>query len=1195
MKKSNRFSVRVSALVLALVMVFTFSVPAFAAGDGFVTTDYYTISYDSTTTPPQIIVTVDAAKLGEFASDPTFSKAELTKFLPEILANAIENRTIPSIEELIDFLPDDMLTYEGITKIIPEGIFTSLLTADKLNELLSQEAMNELLTKDVMNSLLTKDVLNQLLTDEVKEELLTAEVINSLLTKEVKEELLTTEVINSLLTKDVKNTLFTECATEIKALVTNDVIETLIGTAEEAKSFVDKGIIDISAVQNLLESSELLEASGSADPEATALQLAINNHSAELAGLLSAKLDDVIDVVGFDKIISAVTLDKIIETVTLDKIIEVVTLDKIIETVTLDKIIEKVTLDKIIEVVTLEKIIEKVTLDKIIEVVTLDKIIETVTLDKIIEVVTLEKIISTVGVDNIVTAVGLDNIIKAVDKSKLTTFIKNSVSNIILNQVDAITLYTESNGANVTETVFAPNSNDSGFNLNLAGFANVVAKSLPTVDTLSNMADGDILYHIGFAMDFASGSEAGIEIAVKVEGNTSTIKQYANKVFSVFNYQVLDDVHVDVNIDDTAHPLFAKALEKALTTDKLTDAQKAELFTLFTKKGEDLIDALEALDISILTDRVSELEEARDKIVSALKTAMEKLPEKYQDITLASLYEGNGSFAFDESASISTSKLIDKLAAMMGISANEFDSWFTYDETIDGAFCLNVQMADVYRVTYYNENNEPVYTTFLPAGASLEVINANTAAIKDLASDGWMDADGNVVTEMPAYDIDLFEEVDTQRQMRYAIFVARGETVAKIPFYEGATKLSYVPEVPARKGYSGKWEDYTLGNSDITINAIYTNITHYATFMADGKVVDIVKFYEGDEVLSIVPKVPVKDYCDGKWEYYTLGKQDIVIKAIYTNRVHYATFMADGVVVDVVEFNEGTFMIQNPPAVPAKENYRGEWELYQLGATDVTINAVYTRLPYTIVFDANGGTGTMLNQVIDYDVQVALNANTFTREGYKFTGWNTKADGTGITYKDGMSVKNLAVSGEVTLYAQWEVIVPDTYTVTFMADGVVVDTVTFEKGAANLSRVPAVPAKAGYTGVWEVYVLGEADITVNAIYTANTYKIVFNANGGTGAMANMTVTYDETVQLTANAFTQEGYTFKCWNTKVDGTGTVYTDGVSVKNLAEDGEVTLYAQWEVIEKNWTPLIITAAVIGGLVAVGAVVFFVVKKKK
>lgn len=59
-------------------------------------------------------------------------------------------------------------------------------------------------------------------------------------------------------------------------------------------------------------------------------------------------------------------------------------------------------------------------------------------------------------------------------------------------------------------------------------------------------------------------------------------------------------------------------------------------------------------------------------------------------------------------------------------------------------------------------------------------------------------------------------------------------------------------------------------------------------------------------------------------------------------------------------------------------------------------------------------------------------ANQFTRTGYTFTGWNTKADGTGIAYQAGAAIAYPAEGKTLTLYAQWKV---SSHTVTFDANG----------------------------------------------------------------------------------------------------------------------------------------------------------------
>ena len=54
-----------------------------------------------------------------------------------------------------------------------------------------------------------------------------------------------------------------------------------------------------------------------------------------------------------------------------------------------------------------------------------------------------------------------------------------------------------------------------------------------------------------------------------------------------------------------------------------------------------------------------------------------------------------------------------------------------------------------------------------------------------------------------------------------------------------------------------------------------------------------------------------------------------------------------------------------------------------------------------------------------YGVEAALPANAYARDGYAFAGWSTSPDGSGTLYADGQSVRDLAESGTVTLYAQW--------------------------------------------------------------------------------------------------------------------------------------------------------------------------------
>ncbi|WP_225318069.1 InlB B-repeat-containing protein [Flavobacterium luteum] len=71
---------------------------------------------------------------------------------------------------------------------------------------------------------------------------------------------------------------------------------------------------------------------------------------------------------------------------------------------------------------------------------------------------------------------------------------------------------------------------------------------------------------------------------------------------------------------------------------------------------------------------------------------------------------------------------------------------------------------------------------------------------------------------------------------------------------------------------------------------------------------------------------------------------------------------------------------------------------------------------YNVTFDANGGSGSMAVQTIDYNVSANLRTNAFTRTGYTFSGWATTSVGT-VAYANSASYTMGAT--DVTLFAKW--------------------------------------------------------------------------------------------------------------------------------------------------------------------------------
>lgn len=80
---------------------------------------------------------------------------------------------------------------------------------------------------------------------------------------------------------------------------------------------------------------------------------------------------------------------------------------------------------------------------------------------------------------------------------------------------------------------------------------------------------------------------------------------------------------------------------------------------------------------------------------------------------------------------------------------------------------------------------------------------------------------------------------------------------------------------------------------------------------------------------------------------------------------------------------------------------------------------------FTLSFDGNGSTsGSMVTKPALENSVFSLEPNTFEKNGFVFTGWNTEADGSGTAYADSGSF-TMPLDGE-TLYAQWTLKMPDT-------------------------------------------------------------------------------------------------------------------------------------------------------------------------
>jgi len=234
-------------------------------------------------------------------------------------------------------------------------------------------------------------------------------------------------------------------------------------------------------------------------------------------------------------------------------------------------------------------------------------------------------------------------------------------------------------------------------------------------------------------------------------------------------------------------------------------------------------------------------------------------------------------------------------------------------------------------------------------------------------------------------------------------------------------------------------------------------------------------------------------------------------------------------------------------------------------ATNHTITAMWTPNIYTVRFNGNGGTGTMADQTFTYDAAQALRLNTFTRSGYTFAGWAT--NGTTVAFSNGQTVSNLTAvnSAIVTLTAQWAVAV----TVTFNGNGGIPSSTNIIQtvGMPYVLPVPP-PTRLGHTFTgWFTAQTGGTQVTTSttvtrtdnhtlwARWTANTYTVTFDAQGGMVSPTSKNVTFG-TAYGTLPTPTKTDWWFAGWWTGINGTGTL---AESSTLLTTEG-ITLYAYW-----------------------------------
>ena len=249
-----------------------------------------------------------------------------------------------------------------------------------------------------------------------------------------------------------------------------------------------------------------------------------------------------------------------------------------------------------------------------------------------------------------------------------------------------------------------------------------------------------------------------------------------------------------------------------------------------------------------------------------------------------------------------------------------------------------------------------------------------------------------------------------------------------------------------------------------------------------------------------------------------------------------------------------------------------------------TLYAAWTPNTYTLSYAAGGGSGTMAAQKATYDSNLQTRVNTFTRTGYVFNKWQASGGSTG-TFANSYLFSPWKLTGNTTFTATWTA---NPYSVSYNSNKTSTASTTMSGTMANSSHTYDTAKNLtsnaftlpGYqfqgwatTAAGAVAYSNSASVknltsTSGAVYplyakwTPNAYNVKYNANNGSGTMANSVHTYDTARNLTVNAFARTGYTYQGWATSATG-AVAYANSASVKNLTATNNATynLYANWK----------------------------------
>ena len=347
---------------------------------------------------------------------------------------------------------------------------------------------------------------------------------------------------------------------------------------------------------------------------------------------------------------------------------------------------------------------------------------------------------------------------------------------------------------------------------------------------------------------------------------------------------------------------------------------------------------------------------------------------------------------------------------------------------------------------------------------------------------------------------------------------------------EDGETLGFVPELPLRTGYSGKWitdgtdsefTAETVITEDMTFTAVYTINTYTVTFNDENDNELYTRTAEYNTAVSNFPDVPDKTGYSGKWvtdsgaEFTasTAVTENMTVKAKYDIETYTVTFNDENgneLYTRTAEYNTA---VSNFPAVPDKTGYTGKW-VTDSGAEfiastavteNMTVKADYSINSYTVTFNDEND-NELYTRTADYNTAVSNFPDVPDKTG---------STGKWVTDSGAEFTASTAVTESMTVKADYSI---NSYTVTFNDENgneLYTRTAVYNTAVSNF---PAVPDKTGSTGKWVTDSGAEftastavtENMTVKAKYDIKTYTVTFNDENG-NELYTRTAEYNTTI------------------------------------------------------------------------------------